>query len=160
MDVAVLNIFLSPWTKSKAIFISGYWLNNTLLLWHWLSVQLDGGITYEHLGEKLIEGRNYDIVKITFDLNGKPATDIYQLYINKETSLVDQFLFTVADFNVMETPYLMKLEYEDIDGILLPTQRKYKKSNWNAEVTEEPWILVTWSDIKFNNGLTKKDFKK
>lgn len=74
--------------------------------------------------------------------------------------MVDQFLFTVVDYGVVEDPFLMIMEYENIDGILIPTQRKYKKSNWDAEVTNEPWINVTWSDIQFDNGLTKEDFKK
>ena len=121
---------------------------------------LDPGLNYEHIGQTSIDGKDYDIVKVTFSSqNGKP-TDIYQLYINKKTSLVDQFLFTVADFGKMETPNLMKLEYEEIDGMLIPTKRLYKKSTWNADVSEEPWIKVTWSDIKFNNDLTKDFFQK
>lgn len=54
----------------------------------------------------------------------------------------------------------MQLEYEQIDGMLIPTKRQYKKSTWNAAISDAPWILVTWSDIKFNNGLKKMDFKK
>jgi len=121
---------------------------------------MDDGLNYEYIGGKTIDDQEYDIVKVTFDSTEKETTDIYQLYINKKTNLVDQFLFTVADFNVMDTPYLMKLEYENIGGILLPANRKYKKSTWEAKVTDEPWTEVTWSNIKFNNGLTKEDFKK
>lgn len=121
---------------------------------------LDDGIKYEYLGQKTISDKDYDIVKVSFDFNDNKPTDIYQLYINKKTALVDHFLFTVADFGVMETPYLMELEYETIDGLLIPTIRKYKKSNWNADVTNEPWIKVTWTDIKFNTNITKEDFQK
>ena len=53
----------------------------------------------------------------------------------------------------------MVLEYETVDGILIPTKRKYKASNWNADVTDEPWITVNWTDISFNNGLSKDVFK-
>ncbi|SOE19713.1 hypothetical protein SAMN06298216_0217 [Spirosomataceae bacterium TFI 002] len=120
----------------------------------------DPGLNYEHLGEQIINDNTYDVVKVTFDSNEEKTTDIYQLYINKNTSIVDQFLFTVADFGVIETPYLMKLEYEEVDGMMIPTTRIYKKSNWEAEETDEPWIKVTWSNIKFNNGLTLDDFKK
>ncbi len=120
---------------------------------------LDPGLNYEYLGEKTVGESVCDVVKVTFNSpDGKP-TDIYQLYINQETSLVDQFLFTVADFGVMETPNLMKLEYEQVDGLLIPTKRLYKKSTWDAAVSEEPWISVTWSDIKFDNGLRGEDFK-
>jgi hypothetical protein len=121
---------------------------------------LDPGLNYEYLGEKTSEGINYDVVKVSFDSpDGKP-TDIYQLYINKTTALTDQFLFTVADFGVMEPPYLMQLEYEKVDGMLIPSKRQYKKSTWDAEVSDAPWISVNWSDIKFDNGLSVEDFKK
>ena len=121
---------------------------------------LDPGLNYEHLGEKTINNLAYDVVKVSFNSNGETPTDIYQLYINKETSLVDQFLFTVVNFGVIETPYLMTLQYEKIGGLLIPTKRQYKKSTWDATLSDEPWINVSWSNIKFNNGLTKADFKK
>jgi len=129
--------------------------------YYWFTMMqklLDPGLKYEYLGSKTIDNKPYEIVKISFNTSGDKPSDIYQLYINKETLLVDQFLFTVVDFNVIETPFLMQLKYEDIDGLLIPTKRQYKKSSWEAEVTEEPWIQVTWTDIKFDTGLTKKDF--
>lgn len=118
---------------------------------------LDPSLQYEYLKEQTINNTTYDVIKVSFNTS-KPS-DIYQLYINKETKLVDQFLFTVMDFGRTE-PMLMIMEYEQVEDLLIPTKRKYKKSNWDAEVTEEPWILVNWTDIKFNNGLTKADFKK
>jgi len=121
---------------------------------------LDPGLTYEYLGEKKVDKKEYDVVKITFTSTNKKPTDIYQLYINRETGLVDQFLFTVVDFGVLETPYLMQVAYENIDGVLLPTKRKYKKSTWDAAVSDEPWIHVTWTDITFNKDLHKEDFRK
>lgn len=120
----------------------------------------DPSVNYEYLKEETINNVAYDVVKVSFQSVENKPTDIYQLYINKETSLVDQFLFTVADFGVLDTPRLMTLQYEEVDGMLLPTKRLYKKSNWNADVSEEPWIQVNWSDIKFNNNLSKDDFKK
>lgn len=159
---------------------SGYWLkhngeilNDTTRLkrvafnrptnFYWFTMfqkLLDPGVNYEYLGEKTIAEKAYDVVKISFTTSDEKPTDVYQLYINKNTSLVDQFLFSVVDFGVMETPYLMHLEYEEVDGMLIPTKRLYKKSTWNADLSEEPWIQVTWTDIKFNNGLSKADFKK
>ncbi|WP_040278930.1 DUF6503 family protein [Psychroserpens damuponensis] len=121
---------------------------------------LDDGLKYEYIGEQTINSNTYDIVKVSFETKNDKPTDIYQLFINKKTLLVDQFLFTVADFGVIETPFLMVLEYETIDGLLIPTHRKYKKSTWKADVSNDPWINVTWTDIKFNTGLTKEDFKK
>ncbi|MEP2023540.1 MAG: DUF6503 family protein [Reichenbachiella sp.] len=121
---------------------------------------LDPGLNYEHLGEKTMEDKNYDIVKVTFESpDGKP-TDIYQVYINQETALIDQFLFTVVDFNMVETPLLMQVKYESIDGLMIPSKRQYKKSTWEAEVSDDPWINVSWTDIKFKNGLSSIEFDK
>lgn len=120
---------------------------------------MDDGVNYEYLNEKNIGDATYNVVKVTFDSLDNSPKDIYQLYINKSTGLVDQFLFTVMDFDKAD-PLLMQLEYETIDGLMIPTKRKYKASNWDAEVTNEPWINVNWTDIKFNNGLKAADFKK
>jgi len=130
--------------------------------YYWFTMMqklLDPGLGYEHLGERKLGNKNYDVVKVIFITKDSKPKDTYQLYINKETSLVDQFLFTVADFGVMD-PKLMQLDYEKIDGFMIPSKRQYKNSTWEADVTDEPWIKVSWSDIKFNNGLKKEDFKK
>ena len=121
---------------------------------------LDPGLNYEYLGEQQIQGTAYDIVKVSFDSPVDKPTDIYQVYINQETGLVDQFLFTVADFGIMDTPSLMEVEYEEVDGMLIPTKRRYKRSDWEATMSDQPWISVNWTDIKFNNGLTATDFKQ
>lgn len=120
---------------------------------------LDPGLRYEYLGEEVMDEPKFDVVKVSFESKDDKPKDIYQVYINKETQLVDQFLFTVMDYGKTE-PFLMKVEYENVEGLLIPTKRKYKASNWDAEVTDEEWTLVNWTDIKFNNGLTKADFKQ
>jgi len=118
---------------------------------------VDPNLSYEYLGEKTIDTKTYNIVKVSFNTD-KP-TDIYQIYINQKTGLVDLFLFTVADFGKMDAR-IMKVEYEEIEGMLIPAKRKYKKSDWNAIDDDKPWITVNWTDIKFNNGLSVSDFKK
>ena len=119
---------------------------------------LDPGLNYAYVKEEKINDTLYDVVKIGFSASDKP-TDIYQVYINKQTNMVDQFLFTVADFGKMDTPLLMQVDYEKIDNLHIPTKRKYKQSNWDAEVTDKPWVEVNWTNIKFNNGLAEADFK-
>jgi hypothetical protein len=54
----------------------------------------------------------------------------------------------------------MQLDYDQVDGFLIPSKRKYKKSTWDAEVTNAPWIIVEWSDIRFDNQLKKEEFAK
>lgn len=130
--------------------------------YYWFTMMqklLDPGLHYEYIKEQTIDKKTYDIVKVTFNTHDNKPKDIYQVFINKETKLIDQFLFTVMDFGKSD-PLLMEMEYETIDGLLIPTKRRYKASNWDAEVTNDPWILVNWTDIKFNTGLSKTDFKK
>lgn len=121
---------------------------------------LDPGLNYEYIKQDTVAGNNYDIVKVSFDTDNDEPADIYQLYINKETQLVDQFLFTVVDFNVVETPFLMKMQYEEVEDILIPTQRRYTQSTWDGKNINENWIKVSWTDIKFNNGLSKSLFEQ
>lgn len=156
------------WLKHKSeilneeSFLKGVAFNRPTNFYWFAMMQklLDPGLIYEHLGEKSIDNNDYDIVKVTFNSEQDELTDTYQLYINKKTSLVDQFLFTVVNFGVVEIPFLMKLKYEEIDGLLIPTIRHYKKSTWDADVSDEPWIQVSWTNIKFNNALRNQDFKK
>lgn len=154
------------WLKHKGLFIDDEKSIKTVVFkrptnFYWFTMLqklLDPNLNYEFIGEKDINTIKYDVVKVSF--NSDKPTDIYQVYINRETGLIDQFLFTVADFGIMNEPRIMQIEYEKIEGILIPTKRKYKKSDWNATVDDKPWISVNWTNIKFNNGLTILDFKK
>ena len=96
---------------------------------------LDPGLNYIYEGTKNINDIEYDLVKISFDSGVGDASDTYLLYINPNTNLVDQFLFTVMDFNISE-PYIMKLNYEEVDGEEIMT------------------------NIKFNNNFKREDFDK
>ena len=119
----------------------------------------DPGLVYEYVKEQTVNDINYDVVKVSFISTEDKPQDIYQLYINPETKRVDQFLFTVVDFGVID-PYLMEVSYEEVDGLKIPTKRRYKKSDWDATVTDAPWITVDWTDITFDNGLEKSLFVK
>ncbi|QOD59854.1 hypothetical protein H9I45_10890 [Polaribacter haliotis] len=118
---------------------------------------LDPNINYEFLKQENVEGKLYDIVKVTFTTTGDEASDIYQLYINTETNLVDQFLFTVVSKNVTD-PILMRVKYENINGVLLTTYRKYTKSDWEANVLKDVWVEEITKDVKFNQNLDKSLF--
>ncbi len=129
---------------------------------YWFSMMaklLDPGINYSYKGTRNLNDIEYELVKITFDEGVGDVSDTYLLYINPDTNLVDQFLFTVLDFGVTE-PYLMKVGYKETDGVFLPARRIITKSNWNGELLEDPSIQEIMTDIKFKNGFRKQDFKK
>lgn len=118
---------------------------------------LDPNIIYEYMEQEDISDTLYDIVKITFAPTDGSASDTYKLYINPNTHLVDQFLFTVVSKNVTD-PILMRVKYEKVEGILLTTYRKYTKSDWDANVLQDAWVEELTKDIKFNQNLDKSFF--
>mgnify|MGYP003668804947 CR=1 FL=1 len=120
---------------------------------------LDPGMNYEYLGQDSALGINYDVVKVTFESTDDTPTDTYQLYLNPETHLADQFLFTVVSKGVND-PILMRVTYEQFDGVQIPTYRKYTKSDWEANVIQDVWVEEISKDVKFNQGLEKSLFNK
>lgn len=129
--------------------------------YYWFSMffkLLDEGINYEKLDPQTVNGIDYHRVKITFGENVGDASDIYVLFINPETYLVDQFLFTVKAFNVTD-PLLMEVKYTEVDGVKLPTWRRYAPANWEAEIQKEAWTAEISENVKFDNGFTRADFK-
>ena len=120
---------------------------------------LDKGINYELTGSKSVNGQDYHLVKITFGNKVGDAQDTYVLYINKKTKLIDQFLFTVIAFGVTN-PNLMTFEYKTIDGIKIPSKRKYIESNWNGDIIGKEYTITNWTNIKFNTDIDKSIFEK
>ena len=121
--------------------------------------QLDPGMTYEFKGKQQVDGITYDMVKVGFEDNIGDVQDTYVLYINPETKLVDQFLFTVMDFGMAE-PLLMKIEYQTVDGLKVPAFRKYVPADWDGNIKGEDWVENYYKNVKFNNGFTKDLFEK
>ena len=52
----------------------------------------------------------------------------------------------------------MRVKYKNVQGVLLPTYRKYTKSDWNANVLEDIWIEEITEDVKFDQNLDKTLF--
>lgn len=119
---------------------------------------LDPGLDYQYEGYEEIDGVNYDKVRVTFGEGVGDVQDTYLLYINPETHLVDRFLFTVMDFG-MDQPFMMFVEYEEVDGVKLPARRRYAQSNWQGEIVGDKWTEEIMEDIEFGVGLTPRDFE-
>ncbi|MCG8608375.1 hypothetical protein MJD09_25735 [bacterium] len=131
--------------------------------YYWFTMMfklLDPGVNYAHKGTKTVDGIDYDLIEVTFNDGIGDAQDIYLLYINPETRLVDQFLFTVMDFG-RKDPLLMKVEYEEVEGVKLPAKRRYVPANWEGVLAEDQeWTEEISTNIKFNNGFQKAMFGK
>lgn len=124
-------------------------LRKTNYYWFAMLFKLqDEGVNLKYNGSKTVEGKEYDLVKVTFGEKVGDAQDTYILYVNKRTKLIDQFLFTVVGFGITE-PSLEKLTYETIDGIKIPSERVYTESNWDGEIIGKQWTTTYWENIKF-----------
>ncbi|NIR52733.1 hypothetical protein GWN75_30140, partial [candidate division KSB1 bacterium] len=56
--------------------------------------------------------------------------------------------------------FLMKVNYEEVAGLKLPTNRKSVAANWDGEPKNDKWTAEISEDIKFNNGFDKSLFEK
>ena len=134
-------------------------LRKTNFYWFTMNFKLlDPGVNLEYKGVRPYNDINYDIVDVTFDNQTGDVQDQYLLYINPETKLIDQFLFTVKDYGI-EQPFMMRVKYEEVDGVKLTTYREYAPANWDGDIIQEQWTKEMSEDIKFNNGFTKDDFE-
>ncbi|WP_299763843.1 DUF6503 family protein [uncultured Dokdonia sp.] len=146
-------------TDKQANAIADFW-RKTNYYWFAMFFKLqDEGVNLKHMGNKKIEGRDYDLIKVTFGQNVGDDQDTYVLYINQRTKLVDQLLFTVIAFNITE-PELMKFNYETIDGIKIPTERVEISSNWEGDFLGKKWSTTYWTNIKFNTKVDLEMFSK
>lgn len=130
--------------------------------YYWFSMLFklqDNGVNLKHTGTASVEGRNYDLIKVTFGDQVGDAQDTYVLYVNQRTKLIDQFLFTVVGFGVKD-PFLMKLNYETVDGIKIPSERTYIEANWQGDIIGEKWTTTYWENIKFGTNNNTALFNK
>ncbi|KZS42913.1 hypothetical protein AWE51_16240 [Aquimarina aggregata] len=139
--------------------IARFW-RKTNYYWFAMFFKLqDKGLNLQHIGNKKVEGRDYDLIKVTFGNNIGDSQDTYVLYVNKKTKLIDQLLFTVVAFGITE-PELLKLHYETIDGIKVPTERVEISSNWEGEIVGKKWATTYWTNIKFNTKIDMDIYAK
>ncbi len=146
-------------TDEKANGVARF-LRKTNYYWFAMFFKLaDQGVNHELLEDQKVNGVDYHRVKITFGDKVGDAQDTYVLYINKETKVINQFLFTVVGFGITD-PFLMTFEYETIDGIKIPSKRKYIQADWEGKVLGKEYTHTNWTNIKFNTAIDKSIFKK
>lgn len=146
-------------TDLQAVKLADF-LRKTNYYWFAMMFKLaDPGIIYSYEGQREVNGIQYDIVKIGYEAGIGDVQDFYVCYINPETKLIDQFLFTVMDFGKKD-PYLMEVKYETVDGLKLPVNRRYAPANWDGKILKDVWVDEISENIKFNNGFDRSMFSK
>lgn len=151
-----VSINHQPVKEEKTIKLAAF-LRPTNFYWFAMNQKLlDPGTVVKMAGKRKVGDIEYTLVDLTFE---QENTDRYLLYINPETLLIDQFLFTVIDFGRTQ-PLLMTINYEEVDGITLPTRRRYAPAkSWTGELEADTWTDEIMMMIRFGNGFTKEDFK-
>ncbi len=122
---------------------------------------LNPGTIHKHLGRETADGVNYHKISVAYesDKTGKPQNDAYILYLNPETMLVDQFFFSLPAMGVNQPVLKMKVEYEKINGLLLPTKRWVYQPGPDGKPSADPFLTQTSTQLKFDNGFKPEDFK-
>ena len=134
---------------------------NTAFFWFNMMYKLlDPGAVHERLPNRNFAGKAYEVVQVTYEENVGDAQDKFILYINPETKLIDQFLFTNMFFGAKD-PRMMFVEYETVNGLQWPAYRKYKPADWEGNIKANAnWAEQISTNIKFNIGFERSLFDK
>jgi len=121
----------------------------------------DKGTILKSMGKEDHNGISYDKIEVTYDsaVTGKEQNDIYILYVNPTTKMIDRFFFSLPALGVNVPAIIANYEYEDIEGQKVATKRTYFMPNEKGEYGETPSIVQTLSNISFDNGFTNETIK-
>jgi len=119
----------------------------------------DQGTVLKYLGKEEYNGTSYDKLEVTYDpaITGKEQNDIYILYVNPTTKMIDRFYFSLPFLGINVPAIIANYQYEDIDGQKIATKRTYFLPNEKGEYSEAPSLVQTLTNIKFNNGFTPEN---
>jgi len=108
----------------------GRFINDT----YWLLMgfkTFDPGVTREYAGEKTDAcGAVYDVVRLSFANVGLTPGDVYWMWVNRDTGLVDEWHMMLEGMKVDDEPSTVLFhDYRRIGGLLLSTRREIKGRN-------------------------------
>lgn len=118
----------------------------------------DPGTIAKYLGTEVYKGTTYDKLEVTYDpsVTGKEKNDIYILYINQDTKMIDRFYFSLPFLGIDAPLIIAEYNYEAMEDQKIAVTRNYFLPNTNGSYDTEPSITQTLSQIKFNNGFTNE----
>lgn len=122
-------------------------------------VLADEGVNLEDLGSKVVNDREYNVIKVTFGEGiGDASEDQYILYTNPKTNKIDLINYSVTYFDKSRaTQYnAIKYEWQNVNGLLFP--EKYVGYKWENEQLgevryESPFEKVSFSEEKMNEAI-------
>jgi len=146
-----------PDEKSKKVAV---YANSITFYWFTMMYKLtDPSTVSTYIGQEKVDSTVYDKVKLVFDYSQseKKSHDEYLLYFNPKTHLVDLFLYSETNGDVIKNPKAkVFVTYKKYQGIHVPVIRKHFKRNEKGE-----WGIYgvfTFLDVVFDNGFIIEDF--
>jgi len=121
-------------------------------------VLADPGVNLEDLGEKVVEGKTYRVIKSTFDDGvGEASGDHYILYTDPSTHRVEFINYSVTYYDkTRATKYnAIKYNWKNVDGLLVPDS--YAGFKWENETFGEQRYERSFSNWKFSKEKTKDE---
>jgi hypothetical protein len=116
-----------PVADATELLTFGYrrFINDT----YWLLMgfkAFDPGVHRAFGGEKSdASGRMYDVVRFSFDKVGLTPGDVYWMWVNRDTGLVDQWHMKLEGSKPEEEPSVVLFhDYRRIGGLLISTRRE------------------------------------
>lgn len=98
-------------------------------------VLADEGVIEEHQGKKELDGKTYEVVKITFESGtGVASDDQYIVYLDPDTKRMEAMLYSVTYFNKENAEKYSALRYtewQEVNGLSLP--KTLTRHRWNEE---------------------------
>lgn len=114
-------------------------------------VLTDEGVVLADLGSKEVNGREYNVIKVTFEEGvGDASEDQYVLYVNPNTNKIDFINYSVTYFDKTKaTQYnALKYEWRNVNGLLFP--EKYVGYKWENEQLGEVRYESPFENISFS----------
>lgn len=151
------NFIPAPPAKKMAKFA-----RNTSFFWFNMMYKMsDSGTIHKILPDRTFGGKEYNIVEVSYEENLGDAQDKFVLYLNKETKLVDHFIFSNMFFGPDVPPRMMHVDYETYHGLKFPKKLSYEMCNWEGNLKTGPMRAEKlFSNVEFNTDITKEQFEK
>lgn len=121
----------------------------------------DKGTIAKSLGQEEYKGIKYHKIEITYDplITGKKLNDIYILFINPKTKMIDRFYFSLPFFGVTAPIIIANYNYKNIEGQQIATDRTYFFPNKKGVYETKPNVTQTLTQVKFNNGFDNNNIQ-
>jgi hypothetical protein len=120
-----------PVADPKDLLTTGYrrFINDT----YWLLMgfkSFDPGVSREYAGEKTdAAGRVYDVVRFSFDKVGLTPGDVYWMWVNRDTGLVEQWHMKLEGDKPEDPPsVVMFRDYRRFGNLLISTRREMART--------------------------------